>query len=402
MGGQTRARLSDRLRLWAIERIRRSRFLPAGMPDKRTDTPRLGQRLDAQIIVYFPTGRDTLYQIRPWLPSLRALHAAHPLTIVFKDSRTAAVVRAESGLDCLTLARYGQLDEILTISDVKLALYINHDPVNFECLRFTSLVHVYLGHGDSDKGVSASNQVKAYDFCFLAGEAALDRTHAGVMLYDAEGRSILIGQPTSDHALPDPSPDPAGRPTVLYAPTWEASQPSVSYGSLVTHGRAIVEAVRGDYRLVYRPHPLNGVIDPGYAEADAYLRDHADRVDVDVPLERSFADADLLITDVSAITLAWLPLGRPFVVTRPRAAYPPSRLMDALPLLDAEGDAAAVIREHLESDPTAGIRAQLVDYYLGDATPGVATRRFVEACTALIARRDVAWAEARSRGATGP
>lgn len=402
MPGQARAGVIDRLRLWAIDRLRRSRFLPTGMPDKRADGARLGRRLDAAVLVYFPTGRDTLYQIRPWLPALQALDAAHRVTIVFKDSRTAAVVRAESGLDCLTLARYGQLDEILTVSDVKLALYINHDPVNFECLRFTSLVHVYLGHGDSDKGVSASNQVKAYDYCFVAGQAALDRTRAGVMLYDAEERSVLIGQPTSDHPRPAPSPDPDGRSTVLYAPTWEASQPSVSYGSLATHGRAIAAAVRATHRLVYRPHPLNGVIDPAYAEADAYLREHADRVDLDVPLEQSFADADLLITDVSAITLAWLAWDKPLVVTRPGADYPPSRLMDALTLLDAEDDVAAVVRDHLESDPTAATRSELTAYYLGDATPGVATRRFVEACTEAIAVRDHAWAEARDRGATGP
>lgn len=398
---EARAGATTRLRQWAIERLRRSRFLPVGMPDKRTDTDRLGRPFGQSVLLYFPNGADALYQLRPWFAALRALDAEHGVVAVFKDSRTAAVVRAESGLDCVTLARYGHLDEILSLSDVKLALYVNHDPINFECLRFTSMVHVYLGHGDSDKGVSVSNQVKAYDFCFLAGEAALERTATHVMLYDAEARSVLIGQPQLDVAAPEPHPDPHRR-TVLYAPTWEASQPSVSYGSLLTHGSAIADALSGQYRLVYRPHPLNGVIDPAYATADAALRERADRVDTDIPLEQSFADADLLITDVSAVTLNWLPSAKPVLVCRPRVPYPASRLMDTLPLLNEGDDLRAAVDRHLTADPTRDQRADLVEYYLGDPTPGVATRRFLTACADAIALRDSAWTAKRAEGATGP
>lgn len=397
----SRVGLVPRLRQWLIGRIRRSRFLPVGMPDKRADDDRLGRPFTQSVLVFFPNGADALYQLRPWLRALTALDAAHGVVAVFRDSRTAALVRAESGLDCITLARYGQLDEILAVSDVKLALYVNHDPVNFECLRFTSLVHVYLGHGDSDKGVSVSNQVKAYDLCFLAGQAALDRTDAAVMLYDAAARSVLIGQPQLDVPSPEPHPDPS-RPTVLYAPTWESSQPSVSYGSLLSHGAAIVDALSGSHRVVYRPHPLTGVIDPAHAAADAALRAKADRVDTDVPLEQSFADADLLITDVSAVTLNWLPSGKPVLVCRPRIAVPPSRLMDTVPLLDEGDDVAAAVAEQLDIDPSAVARRELVEYYLGDTTLGVATARFLQACTDAIDLRETAWEAQRARGATGP
>jgi hypothetical protein len=392
-----------RLQLWGIERLRRSRFLPAGMPDKVTDESRLGVAFPQQVMLYFPTAQDSLYQLRPWYRALAALDEAHPVVCVFKDSRTAAIVRSETGFDCVTLARYGQLDEILSLSEVKLALYINHDPVNFESLRFTSLVHVYLGHGDSDKGVSVSNQVKAYDYCFLAGQAALDRTAAAVMLYDATARSVLIGQPQLDSAaaaVGKPSAD--GRPTVLYAPTWEASQPSVSYGSLESHGEALVRALSSTYRVIYRPHPLNGVIRPSYAAADAAVRALADRVDTSVSLEQSFADADLLVTDVSAVILNWLPTGKPLLVTTPSVAYSPSRLMDALPQLGASADFAAVVAEHLSSDPTKVARDALIDYYLGDPTPGAATARFIAACEDAMAVRDREWAVKKAGGAIGP
>lgn len=403
MAAEARVGLVHRLRVWAIGRLRRSRLLPAGMPDKLTDESRLGRPFEQQVMLYFPTMRDSLYQLRPWYHALQALDAAHPVVCVFKDSRTARIVRDETGLDCVTLARYGQLDEILALSQVKLALYVNHDPINFESLRFTSLVHVYLGHGDSDKGVSVSNQVKAYDFCFLAGQAALDRTASAVMLYDAAARSVLIGQPQLDGAAPvTPAPASDGRPTVLYAPTWEASQPSVSYGSLESHGVALVRALSGTYRVVYRPHPLNGVILPSYAAADAAVRELADRVDTDVTLEQSFADADLLITDVSAVTLNWLPTGRPLLVTTPRVPYPPSALMDVVPQLAPGDDVAAIVDLHLTTDPTRAARQALVEHYLGDPTPGVATARFVAACEDAMALRDREWALRRAAGATGP
>lgn len=374
-----------RLRLWLIRCIRRSRFLPVGMPDKRADVDRLDQALIARVIVYFPTGQDTLYQLRPWLPAFRELHSVHPVTLVFKDSRTARIVHAESGLDCLTLATYGQLDAILSLSDVKLALYINHDPMNFECLRFTSLRHVYLGHGDSDKAVSVSNQVKAYDWCFLAGQAAVDRTAAHVAFYDAAERSVVIGQPQLDAApAVSPAPDPAGRRTVLYAPTWEASQPSVSYGSVLQQGRRIVESLRGTYRVIYRPHPLNGVISADYAAADAAVRQAADRVDTDVSLEQSFADADILVTDVSAVPLNWLPSGKPMIITVPDVAPPTSRLLEVVPRLCPDDDIVALVAEELTGSASAQARAELIQYYLNDVVPGVATRNFIAACSTII------------------
>lgn len=403
MGSRARVGAVRRLQLWAIARLRRSRFLPAGMSDKLTDEDRVGVAFSQQVLIYFPTTVDSLYQLRPWFHALKALNDVHPLVAVFKDSRTAAIVRAESGIDCVTLARYGQLDEILAISDVKLALYVNHDPINFECLRFASIVHVYLGHGDSDKGVSVSNQAKAYDFCFLAGQAAQDRTAAAVMLYDAAARSVLIGQPQLDGAPPvSASPAADGRRTVLYAPTWEASQPSVSYGSAESHGRSLVRALADNYRVIYRPHPLNGVISASYGAADAAIRLLADRVDTDLALEQSFADADILITDVSAVTLNWLPTGKPMLVTTPPVAHPPSRLMDVLPKLAVGDDFAAVVRTHLDEDPTRDARRDLVAYYLTDTAPGAATQKFINACADAIAIRDREWARHRDAGATGP
>ena len=102
------------------------------------------------------------------------------------------------------------------------------------------------------------------------------------------------------------------------------------------------------------------------------------------------------------MTLNWLPTGKPMLVTTPSVPYPPSALMDAVPQLAPGDDVAAIVAEQLSIDPTGAARAALVEHYLGDPTPGVATARFIAACADAMDLRDREWAERRAAGATGP
>ena len=54
---------------------------------------------------------------------------------------------------------------------------------------------------------------------------------------------------------------------------------------------------------------------------------------------------DLLVTDVSAVTLSWLPTGRPLLVTTPTVPYPPSALMDVVPQLAPDAAFEAAYRQ---------------------------------------------------------
>ena len=419
------AGLRGRLVRLAVRFVRRYGLLPAGMPDRRGDDDRLaGTSLDQTVMVYFPDTRQSLYQLRQWYRPLRALDALHRVVVVCQDSRSAAAVREESGLPALTIAHYRRLDDLLSRSEVKLALYVNHSPQNFSALRFTSLAHVYLSHGESDKGVMVSNQCKAYDFWFVAGRAAIERISSRVMFYDAEARCIPVGRPQLDEpVVTGPAAAPGARPTVLYAPTWEGAQPSLAYGSLPTHGVPLVRALLADGRwaVAYRPHPLTGVSIPAHGDADAEVRrlvteaaaadpTAGHRVDVDRELTEVLADADLLVCDVSAVAMDWLPSGRPLVVTEPAdpgVVTAGTRLLDVVPRLpsdvaaDAERLLALVDRE-LREDPTRTRRLALVEHYLGDTSPGAATARFVDACTEVIARRDAEWARVVAHGPAGP
>lgn len=424
-----RATLFRRLRSSGGRWIRRLGLLPGGMPDGLGDDDKLlGSRVDQEVIVYFPDTTGALYQLEQWYAALRALNEVHKVLFVLQDSRTAARVRQDSGLPAVTIAHYGTLDDVLGRSGVRMAFYVNHNPLNFSMLRFTSLVHVSLLHGDSDKTVSVSNQIKAYDFSFVAGQAAIDRVVAHTALFDP-ARCLPIGRASLDAELlegrgsmPLPRPPVAveTRPTILYAPSWEGAQPSAFYGSVLSHGSEIVSALLASsrFRVIYRPHPLSGVRLGAYGDADAGIREQirganladsqADhRVDVNVPLLDSFDEADLLICDVSAVPMEWLPTKRPIVMTVPSSddvVVAKTPLSEVLPRLDVTEIAqlARLVETELTVDPNRKRRIELIDYYVGDTAPGASVKKFLAACDHVLALRDAEWDRVRANGAIGP
>lgn len=385
--------------------MRRFGMVPEGTPDGLGEDATLKDaRLEQQVMVFFPDTRTNLYQLRQWYEPLRALHRTQPVVIVVQDSRVGRDIRAETDLPVVVIGRSAALDRLVSRSEVKLVLYVGHLSRNFLALRHGSMVHVYLGHGESDKEISVSNQIKAYDFCFVAGQAAVDRITAGTIFYDVEHRLIRIGRPQLDVAAEVVPSE--GRPTVLYAPTWEGAQPSVAYGSVVTHAAPLVAALLAAdrFRVVYRPHPRSGANEVGYAEADRAVRKLVEvaaarqpevghRVDTSVAAEAALAAADMLVCDVSALAWDWLPSGKPLVVTlpaAPTARVAQTALLEVVPRLaaDAAGSGAEVVSAQLSDDPSRQERLALVEYYFGDTTPGASTRRFVAACTDVIAARD--------------
>lgn len=404
----------------AIRAVRASPVFPEALVDRLGEDDRLhDSRTDARVMLYFPGALDTLYQVSPWLPTLEAVHAAHGAVVICQDSRVAARLRAATAVPVLTIARYGTLDGLLSRSDVKLALYVSHVPRNFEALRFSSLLHAYIGHGDSDKGVSASNQLKAYDYVFAPGQAAVDRIARRLMRFDAAANCRIVGQPLTLSVPPAERHAPVGdRRTVLYAPTWEGAQPSVAYSSVLSHGEALVAALLADrrFRVLYRPHPLIGVTSRLYAGADQRVRALVGTADADAghrvvepaaeSLETSFARSDALVTDVSAVATAWLPSLRPLVVTEsatPGSQAADSGMLTVVPRLTASGAgrAADLLWYELTEDPGRAARADLMLHYLSPYWPDGVVGRFVAVCADVMAERDRLRAELLASGATG-
>ncbi|MDR0626711.1 MAG: CDP-glycerol glycerophosphotransferase family protein [Bifidobacteriaceae bacterium] len=425
----------------AVKAVRASGLLPKSIPDGYGDEKQLAAKpLGAQIIVYFADTVVGLYQLRAWYPALRALHRAHRLVVIGTDSRAVKAIRQESGLPAFTISHYSSIDLVLARNPVRLALYINHNAANFSLMAFPQLIHVSIMHGDSDKIVSVSGQTKAYDFTFVAGQAAIDRLAAHLPLFDAAQRCVIIGRPQVDPALIGGTSGQAkgtgtgrnrrkgtasgkaegtetvreggkatasdksekGRKTVLYAPTWEGGTDSAAYSSLAAYGERIAAAMLADrrFRLIYRPHPLTGSRLARFGQADARVRQLVEAAAKANPaaghaVSRGgdaagpMGQADLLISDVSSLAIDFLVTGRPLTITIPpdRAALvAPTPLLELTPRLGPPelGRLADFLGTLISDDPGADDRAAVTGYYLGDTRPGAAVAAFVDACGQMI------------------
>ncbi len=163
--------------------------------------------------------------------------------------------------------------------DPRVVFYVNHWARNFQVMRYARAMHVFISHGESEKTYMASGQLRAYDFAFIAGQAAHDRILAGLPNYDPAVRTRQIGRPQLDF-LPADRRGRTHERTVLYAPTYEGDRPSMAYGSVESHGLRIVESlVDAGYRVIYRPHPMTGTLSESYRRADRSVRQMLNRAD---------------------------------------------------------------------------------------------------------------------------
>ena len=149
--------------------------------------------------------------------------------------------------------------------------YVNQNAKNFQMFRYGRMWHVFINHGESDKMYMTTNQFKAYDYAW--SPARRRSTGCGRKLWDFDlaRKAIPIGRPQADHFAGDAAvPAMTAATVVLYAPTWEGDRPAAAYGSIASHGVALAAAVLAspEHRLVYRPHPRSGVIDPDYRAAN--------------------------------------------------------------------------------------------------------------------------------------
>ncbi len=364
--------------------------------------PAAPKRGTIQVLVYFADTTVNLYQVRQWYAPLAELAATHPVAILTRSPGATLRIAEESPIPVVYCRAVTDIEEFLETQDVRIVLYVNQNAKNFQMFRYGRMWHVFINHGESDKMYMTTNQFKAYDYAFVAGDAALDRLRRKLWDFDLEKKAIPIGRPQTDHLSGVLPYTPDERLTVLYSPTWEGDRPAAAYGSVLTHGVALAEALLASphHRLIYRPHPRSGVVSPEYGEANrriiaaiaaANARDpRAQHVYDDGPaLGWQLAAADVAITDVSAMVYDRLATGKPIVVTRPvspEAELDLGGYLGSAPWLDASaaGDVVAVVRRALDDPDARATLAHWAEHHFGDIAPGAATARFHAAIERLM------------------
>ncbi|MFV0374230.1 hypothetical protein, partial [Microbacterium sp.] len=222
------------------------------------------------IAVYFADSDVNMYQVRQWYKPLAQIAKTWPVVIVSRNARGARALLADGALPVVFAPTVRHIEGFIAEQNIRVVLYVNQNTRNFQMFRYGHRWHVFINHGESGTMYMTTNQFKAYDYALIAGDAARERLGRVLWDYDLDDRTIAIGRPQADHysgAAPYPDDD---RTVVLYAPTWEGDRPSAHYGSILSHGEAIATAVLASpsHRLIYRPHPRSGVVNPAYGAAN--------------------------------------------------------------------------------------------------------------------------------------
>lgn len=380
--------------------------------------------LPVDVAVYFPDEMPKAYQLTQWLPVLEHHPADLSFGLVVRRIDIYRELVKLTKLPVAYLPNFSDLMEFYRVSPIKAVMYVNNGMGNFQSLTVAELAHVHVNHGESDKICMVSNQVKAYDRVFVAGEAAVRRHRAALSEFN-EKVLVRVGRPQLDEN-PIASIPESTRRTILYAPTWEGEDEANNYTSMEFMGPKIVEAAlaQPDVRLIYKPHPRiadaeNSAIRKHHNEiirlikrASAKDSGAGHQVREAGDILATFPRVDLLVSDVSSIALDFLYLRTeaPIILTDRRNNIEQLRidspLSVATPVLTSVNiaDAARVIGDVLATDDFVKDRKVLRDFYFDNVQAGESAPRFFRALHQVIAEHsaDAQRAKSLAEKGTGP
>ena len=309
---------------------------------------------EPQFLVY--TGRPDggAYQIEQWVGPLRRIGV--PFAIIVRHNAAATALQSRPALDgipILACLNAQQLDRVVTPS-VRAVFYVNSVAANINMVSYRHLTHIYLGHGDSDKEISAHPAHSMYDKIFVAGQEAIDRYAANNVLIP-EDKFAIVGRPQLDGVQSGKRERGQDEPlTVLYAPTWLGYNKASTLSSLPAATPFIEYLLAQGVRIIFRPHPFSNKTATErqlVAGIDALLaRDGGgnilSRAAAAASLVDVFNDSDALITDVSSVLVDYTATGRPIgaIVDRNEALIARYPSLRAAQLLCSAGELGAFLR----------------------------------------------------------
>lgn len=243
------------------------------------------------------------------------------------------------------------------------------------------VTHVFLGHGDSDKPLSASERVLDYDLVAVAGQAAIDRFAAAGVDLPAD-RIRVIGRPQTEGIVPvaGPAPSPA---TVLYAPTWWHADDATNVSSLPVADTLIDTLLDRGCTVVFRRH-FARLQHPDAEDRIAWIDTRLERAAAAsgrahrfgleprlVPMAQLFNEVDVLVSDVSSVVVDFMASDKPYAMYS--AQYDdPEAFRSAHPSADGAyvvsrdlHDLGPAFDDLLGDDPRAAVRHARADYFLG-------------------------------------
>ncbi|EKX64729.1 hypothetical protein Sipo8835_04780 [Streptomyces ipomoeae] len=218
--------------------------------------------------MYFSGGTTSAYQANMWLSTLSQLEK--PLIVLRERFMVQKIDATDVPVIC-----FPKVSTMFSLenSTLKMMLHPANAAKTSQVLRIPTIKHAFINHGESDKLSSCNPYAKAYDEVWVAGPAARERyalAEVGV-----EDKDIVeVGRPQLAPIRPYAGPPTGTYTTVLYAPTWEGWDGNPGNTSVVLAGENIVRKLLADdkVRLLYKPHPMTGSVDPRAGAANERIK----------------------------------------------------------------------------------------------------------------------------------
>ena len=213
---------------------------------------------------------------------------------------------------------------------LKACFYPSNTGNNLHLLKFNEIKHIFIGHGDSDKTASAHKYFRVYDENWVAGDAHIDRfINEG---FDFSGLAqIKVGRPNLKDILIKSEKKWkerfSGELRLLYLSTWEGVYNEQNYTSvnlINTFFQKISKTIYFD-RVSIKLHPWIGKRDNSLLSISATLKSTLDNNQInsilytkDTPVEKLILDANIFISDISAVVSETLAANGPIFVYIPK------------------------------------------------------------------------------------
>ncbi|WP_171162208.1 hypothetical protein [Streptomyces sp. I05A-00742] len=220
--------------------------------------------------MYFSGGTSSAYQANMWLSTLARLDG-NPVIVLRERFMVKKIDATDVPIVCIPKVHHLMA---LEQSTLKVLLHPSNSGKTSQVLRMPSIKHAFINHGESDKLSSCNPYSKAYDEIWVAGPAARERYQlADIGVEDKD--VVEVGRPQLAPIQPYAGPPARPFTTVLYAPTWEGWDGNPGNTSVMLAGENIVRELLADpaVRLLYKPHPMTGSVDPRAGEANRRIKE---------------------------------------------------------------------------------------------------------------------------------
>ncbi|MGW8376142.1 hypothetical protein [Streptomyces sp. ODS28] len=219
--------------------------------------------------MYFSGGTTSAYQANMWLSTLDKLDG-NPIIVLRERFMVQKIDATDIPIVCIPKVSHLMA---LEHSTLQVLLHPANSGKTSQVLRIPTIKHAFINHGESDKLSSCNPYAKAYDEIWVAGPAARERYQLADIGVD-DRDVVEVGRPQLAPIEPYAGPPKGEFTTVLYAPTWEGWTNDPGNTSIILAGENIVRALLADpsVRLLYKPHPMTGSVDPRAKEANRAIQ----------------------------------------------------------------------------------------------------------------------------------